>query len=356
MPPCLRQRRCRRWSRASISPAEARPRIGADPARVLAEDRARRPRRRRARPRAARRAAPKRGVELRERQGEVVRHGREAFDDGAVARVEHVLAPRGRREEPLGALEALAQDAQLLVLTDDRARAFELAELEAQQILTLGPPAHVGREALERPPRLGERLERRRHLGARGLVLREGVEDLELAARIGERLLIVLRGDVDEPRDVLREVACRREPAARRCARPRPVREITRRTTRPSSRSAPRPSSSSPARAEPRAGREMMASTRASSRPTRMTSAPARAPRSRPMASTMMLLPAPVSPVMTVRPGPSARSTSSMSAKPEMWRWVSMVVSGELNLNRLGRAVCCFETGRLEPQGRARHP
>ena len=42
------------------------------------------------------------------------------------------------------------------------------------------------------------------------------------------------------------------------------------------------------------------------------------------MASTTMLLPAPVSPVMTVRPGPSGSSTSSMSAKPEMRSRVSM--------------------------------
>ena len=62
----------------------------------------------------------------------------------------------------------------------------------------------------------------------------------------------------------------------------------------------------------------MMASTRASSRPVRITSAPARAPRRSPIASMTMLLPAPVSPVMTVMPGPSVSSTSSMSAKPEM--------------------------------------
>ncbi len=104
--------------------------------------------------------------------------------------------------------------------------------------------------------------------------------------------------------------------------RPRPARETVRRTSSPCSPSAgpSRPSASSRARssAAVAAGNSMIASTRASSRPARMRSALARPPRSRPSASTMMLLPAPVSPVMTVRPGPSSSSSSSIRANPEM--------------------------------------
>ena len=101
-----------------------------------------------------------------------------------------------------------------------------------------------------------------------------------------------------------------------KCTRPRPDRATVRRTS--SSPSTSRPSLTRRSRTVPLAGRSIAASTRASSRPERMTSALERPPRRRPSASTMMLLPAPVSPVTTVSPGPSASSSSSMSANPEM--------------------------------------
>src|SRR5260221_613889 len=151
-----------------------------------------------------------RGIELGERR-ELARHGGEALRDRAVPGVERVLAARGGREEPLGAPQPFAQRAQLVVLAGHGLGGVELAQLETQQVLALGAAARVGRESLERAPRLRELGVRRGHLGAGVLVLREGVEDRELALGIGERLLIVLGGDVDEARDVLREVARRRE-------------------------------------------------------------------------------------------------------------------------------------------------
>ena len=84
------------------------------------------------------------------------------------------------------------------------------------------------------------------------------------------------------------------------------------------SRRRSRPSAIRRARAGACSGRSSSASTRASSAPVRMASTVARLPRSRPSASTRMLLPAPVSPVITVSPGPKESSSSSMRAKPEM--------------------------------------
>src|SRR5262245_25064971 len=50
-----------------------------------------------------------------------------------------------------------------------------------------------------------------------------------------------------------------------------------------------------------------------------------RPPRNSPSASTRMLFPAPVSPVMTVSPAPKGSSISSISANPEMRKSVNIV-------------------------------
>ena len=63
----------------------------------------------------------------------------------------------------------------------------------------------------------------------------------------------------------------------------------------------------------------------ARSAPARMMSAVARAPPARVSASTMIDLPAPVSPVSTVRPGAKSSSTVSTMARSRIRRWVSMV-------------------------------
>src|SRR4029079_16904756 len=66
-----------------------------------------------------------------------------------------------------------------------------------------------------------------------------------------------------------------------------------------------------------------------------MTSAPARPPRSSPSASTRMLLPAPVSPVIAVRPGPKEISASSISATPEIFSSVNTVIPSSARARRL---------------------
>src|SRR5579862_7784037 len=71
--------------------------------------------------------------------------------------------------------------------------------------------------------------------------------------------------------------------------------------------------------------RSKVAETSARSAPWRTASAPARAPASSCNASTMIDLPAPVSPVSTVSPGRSSSSTESMMAKSRICRCVSMV-------------------------------
>src|SRR5262245_12078014 len=58
--------------------------------------------------------------------------------------------------------------------------------------------------------------------------------------------------------------------------------------------------------------------------PVRMRSAEARAPRSRPTASTRMDFPAPVSPVSTLNPGSNSTSTASITARLRMRRKRSM--------------------------------
>src|SRR5687767_9618881 len=90
------------------------------------------------------------------------------------------------------------------------------------------------------------------------------------------------------------------------------------------------PSSTSIPRASSRASRfscpdaSKTPSTVARSVPVRTTSAVPRSPRRRPSAPTMMDLPAPVSPVRTLKPGPSGRVSDSMIAKFLMRSSVSM--------------------------------
>src|SRR6185503_15603107 len=67
-----------------------------------------------------------------------------------------------------------------------------------------------------------------------------------------------------------------------------------------------------------------MASMVACVSPVRTRSDEARSPRRRPTASTMMDLPAPVSPVRTLNPGSNSTSTASMTARLRMRRKRSM--------------------------------
>jgi len=125
------------------------------------------------------------------------------------------------------------------------------------------------------------------------------------------------------------------------CARLRPSRVMVRvRTSSSSGASASSCSSRHSARVSGRCSSSQVAtpwpqdstdrrkrpSTRARRAPARTTSARARRPRSSSSASTMRLLPAPVSPVIALRPGPSTSSACSKRARS--WRLSSTSMAG----------------------------
>ena len=124
-------------------------------------------------------------------------------------------------------------------------------------------------------------------LDCRALALQaaERVEQVALAALVEEPLLVVLAVDLDERPGDLGEA--RRGHGL--------VVEAGRRAAAGMDLAAQRRS---------RPGRSMRASTRATSAPWRTRPLSARAPRASPRASISRLLPAPVSPVSTFRPGP----------------------------------------------------
>ena len=70
--------------------------------------------------------------------------------------------------------------------------------------------------------------------------------------------------------------------------------------------------------------------------PARTSPPSARAPQARPRLSSRMDLPAPVSPVSTVRPGPKDRSSRSISTTSRMAREASIGVCGSAAAPRLG--------------------
>ena len=120
-----------------------------------------------------------------------------------------------------------------------------------------------------------------------------------------------------------------------------------------------------------RRGASNRAWTRAAPAPSRTSEADARAPSASARPTVIMVLPAPVSPVRTFRPGCSARSRSSMTPSPVMWssrstrasypaaptsrrrgrRGLAVASPGSPNLSRTsdeepGRVVAADEPGR----------
>ena len=203
--------------------------------------------------------------------------------------------------EPVGVGEDLPRGGQLLVLVLERLHLVDLAQLERQEIDPCRPLAGV-------------------HLGRR-----EGVA--------GRDPCRVRRADLG------------REPAVRPATRSSRSRCVSGscsvwcsccpcRSTHADTRSLIVPAvtstSSMNARERPSddtsrrtitsvpSGVAMMAWTEAAVAPVRTMSAEARPPRSRPMPSTSTDLPAPVSPVSTVRPPSSDRSSASITASCRM--------------------------------------
>ena len=152
-------------------------------------------------------------IERRQRR-QLARHAGQALGDSAVARIQRLLSAPGRRQEFLGPLEALPFGGERAVLAGRRPRCLQLRQLKTEQILALAARPGVGRKRRQRRCCLGPRSVRLRHLVAQRLVLGEGVQDRQLALRIGQRLLVVLRGDVDESRHRRRQVGGRRQPPA----------------------------------------------------------------------------------------------------------------------------------------------
>ncbi len=151
-------------------------------------------------------------IERRQRR-QLARHRADQTHDRPLLRVQDLFTARGGAEELLRALEPLALDPQLLVLARLQRRRLQLAELELEQVLALGTRARVGIERRQRRRGLGQRAVRRHHVGAQALVLGERVEDRHLALGVGQRLLVVLRSDVDQTGDGIAEIARGREPA-----------------------------------------------------------------------------------------------------------------------------------------------
>ena len=189
--------------------------------------------------------------------------------------------------QPVGVGEDLPRRRELLVFAGLRRRRVDLGELERQELGARGLLALARRAAGSRsvasplPAR-----ERRRRRAARS-ASRPGelVEQVEVRGRIEQDLVLVLAVQIDERRRTGRAARALVTSAPSTNARLRPCAETSRRTiiSRPS-------------------GVSKMASTAAVSSPVRTRSAEARPPTSRPTAPTRMDLPAPVSPVSTLRP------------------------------------------------------
>src|SRR3989441_23868 len=96
------------------------------------------------------------------------------------------------RGELVGVLESSTLLPELLLLARTQARGVELGELEAQEVLALGPVALGG----ARPLRLGARLAELRHEARHALpeLLRvgEAIQELELAGGLEQALVLVL--------------------------------------------------------------------------------------------------------------------------------------------------------------------
>ena len=131
-----------------------------------------------------------------------------------------------------------------------------------------------------------------------------------------------------EPTSLSRPTGAARPPTAARERVPPPSEVVATvrfrtRSTGPSSSSASStaPASSARASALLPAGTRSPASTTARRAPWRTVPASARRPSSRPSAVTTMVLPAPVSPVTTVKPGSSSTSAAEMTPRSAMRRY-----------------------------------
>src|SRR2546428_160202 len=100
--------------------------------------------------------------------------------------------------EALGVLEPAPFRAQLLLLARAQPRGVQLRHLEAQEVLALRAVASGAAAALEVLPRLAVLGEERGEALAQRLGIGEPVQQLELAHRLEQALVLVLAVDLDE--------------------------------------------------------------------------------------------------------------------------------------------------------------
>ena len=241
---------------------------------------------------------------------EIGRDARELIAHRVLALVEAIGGALRRVLELLGVAEARALALELRLLAGRRVELLDLLELEREEVLALGAVAlglaHAGDLAdhvRELRDLLAERVAHR-------VELAERVEVLEVRRRIGEAHALVLRGDVAEVRRELGELRGRRDLAVQERAAPSlglhdaPDDELA------VARNAGSLELGGDARArldlEERGHLGLAFARRARPR------GRARPPRTSASASTTIDLPAPVSPVRTLKPGPSSRTWCSM--------------------------------------------
>ena len=233
-----------------------------------------------------------------------------------LARVHAALGAPDEVPEPLGVRQPRALARELRVLARHQRGLLELVELEAQQVAAVARDTLRGLPLLERRPRARERVPARAH---RADVRLRG-HRRHRAGRDGSP-----RDAAPDARPVRRHAggaapgrAGSRASRARRSRMPacvRPVRSPVGRAARPSPPAAtPAARSASPTSADTSS---KSASTTASSAPARTRSASGRPPSATSSAWSRIDLPAPVSPVTTLKPGSSTSSIESMMARSE---------------------------------------
>ena len=233
---------------------------------------------------------------------------------GALLAREGLAGLLGGGAQGVGVAEPRLLRGQLDVLAGLGGDVLDLAEAEAEQVGLAGPlagvPDHLGELALdvdELPVEVGVGGEQRGDGRPR-----EPVECVALGARPQQPVLVGLAvhgdqrlGDLREPRDGHRRAA---DEGARTALRGDVARQHDPVVLDHSPGTPRRPRRG-------RAGRARVTtpSTRACFAPVRTAPVSARPPSSSPSAVTTMVLPAPVSPVITVSPGPSSRTEESIT-------------------------------------------
>ena len=219
--------------------------------------------------------------------------------------VERVAVRLGVGEQLLLGLER-----RVLVGVVDRG-GVDLLDLVPQQVDLAGARRGRRRRArrARRRSRAASRAPRQRGACRRRGLARVAVEQRALLGRVEQRLVRVLAVQVDEVAAALGELGRGREPAVDVAARA------------PVGGNDPREHDLVVAVDEP-------PSTRASSAPSRTSDGVGAAADSSSSASTISVLPAPVSPVIAVMPGPSSRQRSAMMPRFSTRSSTSIALTG----------------------------